>query len=725
MGSKEKEGTRTPIKFNVLMPDALKSKHNFSRLYGMDDIVKLIRDWYIIPAKHPEMFSESLMNTMLPNMLLYGPAGTGKTELILSMAAEMNCVLIKVSATELHSMWQGETKNRFGDLLKQCEELDNALPGTPVMVFMDEADVLLAKDALSTGSQDTDIVEVFKEAVSVGIPDQKKSPRNVIWVAATNRPNSIVDIGVLGRFALKRYIGFPFSNTIAIRTYMLVEQLKKISLDTCTGQMFDWESFEANYSNHAVIRDVERALWFLTPRELSIVVKDIIGNLEYNPIHMSDYRYSIVPRVILEKNNERMRAMESRAETEAQRQYYQTVVPDGQKAAEAAEIGQAENAKMIALTREIREHMRVADEPMCAFPIRRADADPWRSEIAISKGSGIIEANQMDRTTLSRAYWSTIKWPDVVYGIRKTRVTTSLTWEALKGFYTYSRFTVQDGAGLQEILRTIAMGDPGAKYLTADFARDCESKLPRWPIYTDAPAEMQNTYRTFLQGNAVFDGVARVDAGSGPSVRVFPKATRAAIPATTDYAALLARSAQAGIPPSYTKIPLSTAGGVEGLMLRRGFHDWVVAISDRVARELHRMSPAFPPPNQHKITDAIVSVLKKIVSEKSTQPYTVADLLNVEKDLIAFLLDTYEKLILYSQNGQRWPPGVPVIATLPWDDVPQVRKKKYTEAERMAAEAEAKEQEAREIEERRAEDVIQIGLGQAGKRKRRRGDEPL
>jgi SpoVK/Ycf46/Vps4 family AAA+-type ATPase len=119
----------------------------FDDIIGNDEALALLRDAIEAPVKHKALYAAYGMK-MPKGALLSGPPGCGKTMFARATAAEMKRLygsdleFISISGSELQSMYVGETEGRIKAIFTYAREY-KAYRGHPLLVFMDEAEVLL------------------------------------------------------------------------------------------------------------------------------------------------------------------------------------------------------------------------------------------------------------------------------------------------------------------------------------------------------------------------------------------------------------------------------------------------------------------------------------------------------------------------------------------------------------------------------------------------------
>lgn len=119
----------------------------FDDIVGNDEALAQLRDAIQAPVKHKELYAAYGMS-MPKGALLSGPPGCGKTMFARAAAAEMKRLygtdveFISISGSELQSPYVGVTEGHIKAIFVFAREY-RAFHGHPLLVFMDEAEVLL------------------------------------------------------------------------------------------------------------------------------------------------------------------------------------------------------------------------------------------------------------------------------------------------------------------------------------------------------------------------------------------------------------------------------------------------------------------------------------------------------------------------------------------------------------------------------------------------------
>ena len=111
-------------------------------------------------------------------ILLYGPPGCGKTMLTRIMGARLGIHFIHQSASELHSTYWGEAKNKVKRLFNEAERK------SPSLIFLDDIDTLKSRHI--PGESGAALSEIITQILSEldGIRERK----GILFIGATNLP---------------------------------------------------------------------------------------------------------------------------------------------------------------------------------------------------------------------------------------------------------------------------------------------------------------------------------------------------------------------------------------------------------------------------------------------------------------------------------------------------------------------------------------------------------
>jgi len=119
----------------------------FEDIIGNEEALEQLKDAIRAPVEHKELY-EAYSMKMPKGALLSGPPGCGKTMFARAAASEMRKLygdvveFISISGSELQTMFVGQTEAYIKSIFTFAREYKN-FHGHPLLVFMDEAEVLL------------------------------------------------------------------------------------------------------------------------------------------------------------------------------------------------------------------------------------------------------------------------------------------------------------------------------------------------------------------------------------------------------------------------------------------------------------------------------------------------------------------------------------------------------------------------------------------------------
>ncbi|XP_040891109.1 zgc:136908 isoform X2 [Toxotes jaculatrix] len=173
---------------------------------GYDDIggcrkqLAQIKEMVELPLRHPALFKA--IGVKPPRgILLYGPAGTGKTLVARAVANETGAFFFLINGPEIMSKLAGESESNLRKAFEEAEK------NAPAIIFIDELDAIAPKREKTHGEVERRIVSQL-----LTLMDGLKQRAHVVVMAATNRPNSVDPaLRRFGRFDREIDIGIPDS----------------------------------------------------------------------------------------------------------------------------------------------------------------------------------------------------------------------------------------------------------------------------------------------------------------------------------------------------------------------------------------------------------------------------------------------------------------------------------------------------------------------------------
>jgi transitional endoplasmic reticulum ATPase len=136
-------------------------------------------------------------------MLLYGPAGTGKTLLAKVVARESGVNFIPVTGPEIRSKWFGESEEKVRFIFSKAREV------SPCIIFFDELDaVASSRGGEATHLNDSIVNQLLSEMDGIEKNDN-------IFVIGTTNKLKLIDSALLrpGRFDYQVYVPLPDAKT--------------------------------------------------------------------------------------------------------------------------------------------------------------------------------------------------------------------------------------------------------------------------------------------------------------------------------------------------------------------------------------------------------------------------------------------------------------------------------------------------------------------------------
>jgi SpoVK/Ycf46/Vps4 family AAA+-type ATPase len=199
------------------MPDAISPEKlvdksgqliNFNTMVGALNEKQNITTKFIYPILHPFLF---LSDTN--NILLYGPAGTGKTFLVKASVSELNrmangkakYIFFDMTADKVRSKWEGGTEKNIASMFQIAnkraidEQTSSRIP-TKSVIFLDEVEAI-AKSREKGGS-DRSVTTLLQQM------DGISKYNNIVVMAATNFPWEL-DSAFVRRFTGKIFVDLP------------------------------------------------------------------------------------------------------------------------------------------------------------------------------------------------------------------------------------------------------------------------------------------------------------------------------------------------------------------------------------------------------------------------------------------------------------------------------------------------------------------------------------
>ncbi|WP_302083348.1 AAA family ATPase [Salinibaculum rarum] len=168
---------------------------------GMDNVKQEIQQDIVKPMKEEPEKAEKF-DIPLPNMLLHGPPGTGKTYLAKALATELGYPFVDLSGSDITSKWVNESAEKVGDLFAEAEQLAGEVGGA--VIFLDELDAVLPERQMDSHEEDRKVVNEFLSHL------QESARKRVLFVGATNKRADLDSAATRnGRIDKEIFVGEP------------------------------------------------------------------------------------------------------------------------------------------------------------------------------------------------------------------------------------------------------------------------------------------------------------------------------------------------------------------------------------------------------------------------------------------------------------------------------------------------------------------------------------
>lgn len=214
---------------SVIKPDSLRG--SMDDLIGMEDIKQEVAHLEEMLRNRDLYRSHNIDKPF--NVMLTGPAGTGKTKLAGYLAKKLNIPLIQASGSGLESGYVGGGSKALNAIYKKAVKQGRCI------IFLDEAQSLFMPRGRGEKKWEDDTANTLLSLLD-GVKSDEGS--GVIWVVASNFDDatSQMDEAMLRRFAVK--INFRLPNKAERK------ELLRVFLSKKDKNCIDWNNLNLDYA---------------------------------------------------------------------------------------------------------------------------------------------------------------------------------------------------------------------------------------------------------------------------------------------------------------------------------------------------------------------------------------------------------------------------------------------------------------------------------------------
>ena len=192
---------------------------SFDDVVGLTEVKKAVFTKVINPLKYADLYKTFKKKTG-GGILLYGPAGNGKTMIAKAIAKETGASFYSIKTSDLLSKWFGESEGNIKKLFEDARSKPRAV------IFLDEVEALTkTRDKNNNHCLSGVISELLAQMQGFEGEDEN----TVTIIAATNKPWEM-DSAFLrpGRFDEKIYVPLPDRES---REFMIKNRLKDLPVN--------------------------------------------------------------------------------------------------------------------------------------------------------------------------------------------------------------------------------------------------------------------------------------------------------------------------------------------------------------------------------------------------------------------------------------------------------------------------------------------------------------
>lgn len=277
----------------LLIEDYLMTQNpniTFDDIAGLDHAKEALKVGVLFPLMMKNFFQD--IRKPPKGVLLYGPAGTGKTMLAKAIATTGKTTFFNVNPSTLASKWKGDSEKLVRLLFEMARFY------APTTIFIDEIDSLLSERSSTEHESSRKVkVQFFIEIDGIATTNNNVEEQPKVFIlAATNRPWDL-DEAILRRLSKRIYIPLPDESS---RRKLFELKLKNIKLANDIEydylvqrtHMYNSDDIEG-VCREASLAPFKRKLGTMMDDKSTQFFKDIEQEILEEEITMSDLRKAL------------------------------------------------------------------------------------------------------------------------------------------------------------------------------------------------------------------------------------------------------------------------------------------------------------------------------------------------------------------------------------------------------------------------------------------------
>lgn len=248
--------------------------NKFKDVIGLKKQKQIIFKHLSLPLKRMDMFHKLNLKPSV-GIILYGPAGVGKTALLKAVSGELSLKMADIQLSEVMSKFVGESEKKIRDIFIDAKN------NQPCIVFFDEIDALGAsRDSTEREGAGTELKNTVTEFLKQVSELHDNQNAKVFLVGATNAPWSMDSaLRRSGRFEYLLYVKPPsFSDRKRLlRMYLNVnlEYLGHVDWNVLSLAMCDYSPADIEkIAKLAKLQIIEKGEGKITTKAIQRILKD-------------------------------------------------------------------------------------------------------------------------------------------------------------------------------------------------------------------------------------------------------------------------------------------------------------------------------------------------------------------------------------------------------------------------------------------------------------------